>query len=72
LLGAVGFPAGQVECFQGLVGEVEHVPDLKVAVVGGGRKEHGGDAAARVRRHHRLAGTNAAAHSRGDGAFGAL
>ena len=36
-------PAGDVEGFEGLVGEVEHVAAGQVAVVGGGGEEHVGD-----------------------------
>ena len=45
-------PAGQVERLQRLVGEVEHVADLEVAVVGAGGEQHVGELLGRGARPH--------------------
>ena len=55
-------PAGQVQRLKGLVGEVSDVPDLHVAVIGGGGKEHVGH----------LPAIGAGPHGRDDAALGAL
>ena len=53
-------PAGDVERLERLVDEVERVPAVEVAVVGGGREEHVGEL---CRRRHRRATAETSARS---------